>query len=155
MSEATIENEQAEGLDTLNDERARRLVTRMSYIEDGVNPYPEHSEVSDYVVDIDAKYADLGDGENTEDIVKIGGRIVAKRGQGKISFVVLRDATADIQLFCRINDMNEADWELLKKLDVGDIVNVEGNVVRTKRGQLSVAPKALKLLSKSVRPLPE
>ena len=77
MSEATIENEQAEGLDTLNDERARRLVTRMSYIEDGVNPYPEHSEVSDYVVDIDAKYADLGDGENTEDIVKIGGRIVA------------------------------------------------------------------------------
>ena len=87
--------------------------------------------------------------------MKIGGRIVAKRGQGKISFVVLRDATADIQLFCRINGMSEADWDLLKKLDVGDIVNVEGNVVRTKRGQLSVAPKALKLLSKSVRPLPE
>lgn len=155
MSEATIENEQAEGLDTLNDERARRLVTRMSYIEDGVNPYPEHSEVSDYVVDIDAKYADLADGENTEDIVKIGGRIIAKRGQGKIVFVVLRDTTADIQLFCRINDMSESDWSLLGQLDLGDIINVEGAVVRTKRGQLSVAPRQIKLLSKAVRPLPE
>ena len=155
MSEATIENEQAEGLDTLNDERARRLVTRMSYIEDGVNPYPEHSEVSDYVVDIDAKYADLGDGENTEDIVKIGGRIVAKRGQGKIVFVVLRDTTGDIQLFCRINDMAESDWTLLGQLDLGDIINLEGAVVRTKRGQLSVAPRQIKLLSKAVRPLPE
>ena len=111
--------------------------------------------MSDYAADIEAKYADLPNEAETDDVVKIGGRIVAKRGQGKISFVVLRDATADIQLFCRINDMSEADWELLKKLDVGDIVGVEGVVVRTKRGQLSVAPKALKLLSKSVRPLPE
>ena len=140
---------------TLNDERARRLATREEHLAAGTNPYPEHSEVVDYAADIEAKYADLPNEGQTDDIVKIGGRIVAKRGQGKISFVVLRDATADIQLFCRINDMNEADWELLKKLDVGDIVNVEGNVVRTKRGQLSVAPKALKLLSKSVRPLPE
>ena len=140
---------------TLNDERARRLATRGEYLTAGTNPYPEHSEVSDYAADIEAKYTDLPNEAETDDVVKIGGRIVAKRGQGKISFVVLRDATADIQLFCRINDMNEADWELLKKLDVGDIVNVEGNVVRTKRGQLSVAPKALKLLSKSVRPLPE
>ena len=140
---------------TLNDERARRLATRGEHLAAGTNPYPEHSEVVDYAADIEAKYADLPNEGQTDDIVKIGGRIVAKRGQGKISFVVLRDATADIQLFCRINDMSEADWELLKKLDVGDIVNVEGNVVRTKRGQLSVAPKALKLLSKSVRPLPE
>ena len=140
---------------TLNDERARRLATREEHLAAGTNPYPEHSEVVDYAADIEAKYADLPNEGQTDDIVKIGGRIVAKRGQGKISFVVLRDATADIQLFCRINDMSEADWELLKKLDVGDIVNVEGNVVRTKRGQLSVAPKALKLLSKSVRPLPE
>ncbi len=153
MAENITEN-QAPDL-TLNDERARRLATREEYLAAGTNPYPEHSEVTDYAVDIEAKYADLPNEGQTDDIVKIGGRIVTKRGQGKISFVVLRDATADIQLFCRINDMSEADWDLLKKLDVGDIVNVEGNVVRTKRGQLSVAPKALKLLAKSVRPLPE
>ena len=144
-----------EAVNTLNDERARRLADRAALYAAGKNPYPEHSELEDYVADIEAKYAELADGEDTEDVVKIAGRVVAKRGQGKIMFIVVRDATAEIQLFCRINDMNEADWELLKKLDVGDIVNVEGNVVRTKRGQLSVAPKALKLLSKSVRPLPE
>ena len=128
----------------LNDERALRLSKREDYIARGVNPYPEHSEVTDYVRDIVAKYADLATGEDTEDVVKIGGRIVA-----------MRDTTADIQLFCRINDMSEADWELLRNLDLGDIVNVEGVVVRTKRGELSIAPRALTLLSKAVRPLPE
>ena len=139
----------------LNDERALRLSKREDYIARGVNPYPEHSEVTDYVRDIVAKYADLATGEDTEDVVKIGGRIVAKRGQGKIMFLVVRDTTADIQLFCRINDMSEADWELLRNLDLGDIVNVDGVVVRTKRGELSIAPRALTLLSKAVRPLPE
>lgn len=139
----------------LNDERALRLSKREDYIARGVNPYPEHSEVTDYVRDIVAKYVDLATGEDTEDVVKIGGRIVAKRGQGKIMFLVVRDTTADIQLFCRINDMSEADWELLRNLDLGDIVNVEGVVVRTKRGELSIAPRALTLLSKAVRPLPE
>ena len=139
----------------LNDERALRLSKREDYIARGVNPYPEHSEVTDYVRDIVAKYADLATGEDTEDVVKIGGRIVAKRGQGKIMFLVVRDTTDDIQLFCRINDMSEADWELLRNLDLGDIVNVEGVVVRTKRGELSIAPCALTLLSKAVRPLPE
>ena len=139
----------------LNDERALRLSKRESYIEAGVNPYPEHSEVRDYAADIDAKYADLPNEAETEDVVKIGGRIVAKRGQGKIMFVVVRDVTGDIQLFCRINEVPEASWELLKKLDLGDIVNVEGVVVRTKRGQLSISPRSIVLLSKAVRPLPE
>ena len=127
----------------LNDERALRLKRREEFMAAGCNPYPERSEVRDYAADIEAKYADLADGEDTEDIVKIGGRIVAKRGQGKIMFVVVRDATADIQLFCRINDMAEADWELLGRLDVGDIINVEGVVVRTRRGQLSIAPRQI------------
>lgn len=139
----------------LNDERALRLSKREEYIARGVNPYPEHSEVIDYVRDIVAKYADLATGEDTEDVVKIAAVLVAKRGQGKIMFLVVRDTTADIQLFCRINDMSEADWELLRNFDLGDIVNVEGVVVRTKRGELSIAPRALTLLSKAVRPLPE
>ena len=149
------DTENAIAPELLNDERALRLSKREDYIARGVNPYPEHSEVTDYVRDIVAKYADLATGEDTEDVVKIGGRIVAKRGQGKIMFLVVRDTTADIQLFCRINDMSEADWELLRNLDLGDIVNVEGVVVRTKRGELSIAPRALTLLSKAVRPLPE
>ncbi len=151
-----MSDNQIEGAaDTLNDERARRLADREAMLAAGLNPYPEHSDVEDYVVDIEAKYAGLAEGEDTTDSVKIGGRVVAKRGQGKIMFVVLRDPTGDIQLFCRINDMSEQDWSLLGELDLGDIIGVTGNVVRTRRGQLSIAPTSLTLLSKAVRPLPE
>lgn len=145
----------ADQASTLNDERATRLAKRAALFETGQNPYPEHSELEDYVADIEAKYAELADGEDTEDVVKIAGRVVAKRGQGKIMFIVVRDATAEIQLFCRINDMDEAAWNTLKSLDLGDILGVTGVVVRTQRGQLSVAPKSATLLSKAVRPLPE
>ncbi|OUP11034.1 lysine--tRNA ligase [Collinsella sp. An2] len=147
--------EGAQAPDTLNDERAHRLSKREALYAAGRNPYPEHSDVEDHVEDIEAKYADLEAGVDTEDVVRIGGRVMAKRGQGKIAFVVVRDATGDIQLFCRINDMREEDWSLLQELDLGDIVGVEGVVVRTRRGQLSVAPKRIELLSKAVRPLPE
>ena len=145
----------ADQASTLNDERATRLAKRAALLEAGQNPYPEHSELEDYVADIETKYAELADGEDTEDVVKIAGRVVAKRGQGKIMFIVVRDATAEIQLFCRINDMDEAAWNTLKALDLGDILGVTGVVVRTQRGQLSVAPKSATLLSKAVRPLPE
>lgn len=145
----------ADQASTLNDERATRLAKRAALFEAGQNPYPEHSELEDYVADIETKYADLADGEDTEDVVKIAGRVVAKRGQGKIMFIVVRDATAEIQLFCRINDMDEAAWNTLKALDLGDILGVTGVVVRTQRGQLSVAPKSTTLLAKAVRPLPE
>lgn len=145
----------ADQASTLNDERATRLAKRAALFEAGQNPYPEHSELEDYVADIETKYAELADGEDTEDVVKIAGRVVAKRGQGKIMFIVVRDATAEIQLFCRINDMDEAAWNTLKALDLGDILGVTGVVVRTQRGQISVAPKSATLLSKAVRPLPE
>ena len=140
---------------TANDERARRLADRAALYAAGVNPYPEHSDVTDHAADIEARYADLEAGVDTADVVKIGGRVVAKRGQGKIMFIVLRDPSGDMQLFCRINDMPSEAWELLGELDLGDIVGAEGVVVRTKRGQLSVAPRKLTLLSKAVRPLPE
>ena len=156
MSETQGSTQNApEAVSTLNDERAHRLSKRAAIMEAGGNPYPEHSEVTAHVVDIEAKYADLEAGEDTDDVVSIGGRIMAKRGQGKIAFVVVRDTTAEIQLFCRINEMREEDWALLQDLDLGDIINVTGVIVRTKRGQLSIAPKRLTLLSKAVRPLPE
>ena len=145
----------APSADTLNDERAMRLSKREGLIAAGENPYPEHSDVEDYVADIEAAHADLEPGEDTDHVVRIGGRVMAKRGQGKIVFVVVRDATGEIQLFCRVNDMSEAAWSAVGRLDLGDIVGVAGVVVRTKRGQLSIAPTEVKLLSKAVRPLPE
>ena len=151
----TADAQAASAASATTDERAMRLAEREALFAAGHNPYPEHSDVEDYVRDIERAHADLADGDTTDHVVKIGGRVMAKRGQGKIQFVVLRDPTGDIQLFCRVNDMSEEDWATLSGLDRGDIIGVTGTVIRTKRGQLSVAPSRLALLSKAVRPLPE
>lgn len=145
----------AEAASTLNDERARRLADRAALYEAGKNPYPEHSSVTDHAADLLARYEGLANEESANEVVTVGGRVVAKRGQGKIMFLVLRDPSADIQLFCRVNDVEEESWATLKKLDLGDIIQATGVVTRTKRGELSVAPRELTLLSKAVRPLPE
>lgn len=147
--------EAAESANILNDERARRLSDRAALYAAGKNPYPEHSAVTDHAADLLVRYEGLANEEVAAETVTIGGRVVAKRGQGKIMFIVVRDPSADIQLFCRVNDVEEASWEVLKALDLGDIVQATGQVTRTKRGELSVAPRTAQLLSKSVRPLPE
>ena len=155
MAENQSVDAAAQDVSTLNDERARRLADRAALYAAGKNPYPEHSDVTDHAADLLERYAGLANEEAGAETVTVGGRIVTKRGQGKIMFLVLRDPSADIQLFCRVNDVEEASWEVLKELDLGDIVQATGVVVRTKRGELSVAPRTAKLLSKAVRPLPE
>ena len=147
--------EVTEAANTLNDERARRLADRAALYEAGKNPYPEALDVTDHAADLLVRYEGLANEESASETVTVGGRVVAKRGQGKIMFLVLRDPSADIQLFCRVNDVEEESWATLKKLDLGDIIQATGVVTRTKRGELSVAPRELKLLSKAVRPLPE
>ena len=155
MAENQSVDAAAQDASTLNDERARRLADRVALYAAGKNPYPEHSDVTDHAADLLERYAGLANEEAGAETVTVGGRIVAKRGQGKIMFLVLRDPSADIQLFCRVNDVEEESWATLKKLDLGDIIQATGVVTRTKRGELSVAPRELKLLSKAVRPLPE
>ena len=147
--------DQPQGDVALLDERSVRLGRRSALIEAGVNPYPEHCEVSDHVADLVERYATLEDGADTADVVSVAGRVRAKRGQGKVIFIELQDSTGTIQLFCRINDLGEEGLAAVKAFDLGDIVEAKGIVVRTRRGELSIAPEAVRLLSKSVRPLPE
>ena len=147
--------DQTQGDAVLLDERSVRLGRRTALIEAGVNPYPEHCEVSDHVADLVERYATLEDGADTADVVSVAGRVRAKRGQGKVIFIELQDSTGTIQLFCRINDLGEEGLAAVKAFDLGDIVETKGIVVRTRRGELSIAPTAVRLLSKSVRPLPE
>ncbi len=80
---------------------------------------------------------------------------MAKRDQGKVVFLELRDASGTIQLFCRVNALGEDAFARLKDLDVGDWIGAHGTMMRTRRGQLSVAVTSFELLSKSLRPLPE
>ena len=147
--------DQPQGDVALLDERSVRLGRRSALIEAGVNPYPEHCQVSDHVADLVERYATLEDGADTADVVSVAGRVRAKRGQGKVIFIELQDSTGTIQLFCRINDLGEEGLASVKAFDLGDIVEAKGIVVRTRRGELSIAPTGMRLLSKSVRPLPE
>ena len=154
MSETTSTAQ--EGIDQIEDDPIEvRRAKREALIAAGKNPYGHAFAYSHHIDELDAKYAELPDGESTEDEVQIAGRIMAKRDQGKIMFLELRDATADIQLFCRINTLGEEAYADLKDLDVGDWIGACGTMIRTRRGQLSVAVESFELLSKSLRPLPE
>ena len=87
--------------------------------------------------------------------VSVAGRLMSKRGMGKVSFCDMQDKTGRIQLYARKDEMDEQVYSEFKKYDIGDIVGVEGEVFRTQRGEMSVRCKNVTLLAKSLRPLPE
>ena len=87
--------------------------------------------------------------------VKVAGRLMSKRGQGKVMFCDLQDSTGRIQLFVKIDEMGEEEYNRFKKNDIGDIVGAEGEVFKTKTGEISVRTSKIILLSKSLLPLPE
>ena len=153
MSENTTQNATPETPE--DDPILVRHAKREALIAAGENPYGHAFTYSHHIVNLDEKYAGLEDGENTEDRVEVAGRVMAKRDQGKIIFMELRDSTGSIQLFCRINALGEEAFVAMKDLDVGDWIGVSGLMMRTRRGQLSVAVDSYELLSKSLRPLPE
>ena len=138
-----------------DDPIAVRRAKREALIAAGRDPYGHAFAYSHHLADLAAQYEGLEDGASTSDEVQVAGRIMAKRDQGKLAFLELRDSTGDMQLFCRINALGEESFAELKDLDVGDWIGVVGTMMRTKRGQLSVAVESFELLSKSLRPLPE
>ena len=90
-----------------------------------------------------------------EQTVRIAGRLMSKRGQGKVMFCDLQDSTGRIQLFVKIDEMGEEEYNRFKKNDIGDILGCEGKVFKTKTGEISVRTSSITLLSKSLLPLPE
>ncbi len=87
--------------------------------------------------------------------VSVGGRLMSKRGMGKVSFCDLQDKSGRIQLYARRDEMDPDEYNRFKKYDIGDIVGVEGTVFRTEKGEMSIRAKHITLLSKSLQPLPE
>ena len=138
-----------------DDPRQVRLNKRQALLDEGGNPYGHAYEVTALTGELERRYPDLEPGDSTTDRVRVAGRVMARRLQGKIMFLVLRDREGDIQLFCRINELGDESFAALKDIDVGDWIGAEGEVMRTKRGQLSVRTDTWELLSKSIRPLPE
>ena len=87
--------------------------------------------------------------------VRLAGRLMSKRGQGKVMFCDLQDSTGRIQLFVKIDELGEEEYARFKKNDIGDIIGVEGEVFKTKTEEISVRVQKVTLLSKSLLPLPE
>ena len=121
----------------------------------GVEAYRDRWDVTAHAGELEQRYEGLEPGAETEDVVSLAGRLVAKRDQGKVIFLVIRDGSGEIQLFTRVNALGDAAFEAVKELDLGDWVGTTGTILRTRRGELSVAPREVVLLSKSLRPLPE
>ena len=86
--------------------------------------------------------------------VKVAGRLMSKRGQGKVMFCDLQDRAGRIQIFVKIDELGEEEYNRFKKYDIGDIVGVEGEVFKTKTEEISIRAKVVTLLSKSLLPLP-
>ncbi len=152
-----IETDALEGVLVEDDPIEVRKNKRTALIDAGGEAYARRFDVDAHVSELEEQYVHLADGQDADDgrIVHVAGRIMAIRDQGKLAFIVLRDGTGDIQVFARINVLGEDEYTRMKDLDVGDWIGVTGTMCRTRRGQLSVAPSSIELLTKSIRPLPE
>ncbi len=125
--------------------------------EMGQDPYPRRFRVERSVSEARSLYEGLSAEELEKDppVVRLGGRLRAVRGHGKVSFADLSDGAGKMQLYLKQNDLDESSWQVFKQLDLGDFLGVEGPVFRTRAGELSVAVKELTVLAKALRPLPE
>lgn len=146
-----VENQTEEQEININELRQIRVDKLKALQEGGKDPFEitksEQTHTSREIVD---RFEEL---ENTD--VAVCGRITAWRDMGKANFIVVADRAGTIQIYVRINDIGEEAFAEFKKWDIGDIVEVKGFVFRTRRGEISVHAKAIRLLSKSLLPLPE
>ena len=139
-----------EELDLSEQRRIRRA--KLKELQDaGQDPF----QITKYIVtahsaDVKEKFDEM-EGKQ----VSVAGRIMSKRGMGKAVFCDLQDGKGRIQLYVRIDELGEEPFAKFKKTDIGDIVGVEGEVFKTKRGEISIKAHKVTLLSKSLIPLPE
>ncbi len=144
----TQEKQQVQDLNQLLKIRRDKLADLQSA---GENPF----EVTKY----DQEYHTIEISENFDEmegkIVRLAGRLMSKRVMGKASFFDLRDRDGKLQLYVTRDEMGEEEYKKFKKLDIGDIVGVSGEVFKTQKGEISIRTKEYTLLSKSLHPLPE
>ncbi|MBO5947257.1 lysine--tRNA ligase [bacterium] len=133
--------------------RAIRIQKLADLADKAINPYPYTYDKNASAKQLQDKYKDLPTGEETEDVYKVAGRIMAIRNTGM--FIDLQDASGKIQVFSHKENLDEDNLKLLKLLDIGDIVGFTGTIRRTPRGELTIKSTQIKLLSKALQPLPE
>ncbi len=137
----------------LNDLLINRRENLKSLKEQGFDPFSE--ENATYKVTNTAKEI-LHDFEKFEgEEVSIAGRIMTLRSFGKAGFANLKDISGEIQIYVRLDEVGEKDFEIYKLLDIGDLVGVKGSIFKTRKGEITIRVKDFKLLTKALRPLPD
>jgi lysyl-tRNA synthetase, class II len=117
--------------------------------------YPTSYQPRDEIGPLRAAYEHLESGQDSGETRRVAGRVMARRVHGKVSFVVLKDSSGELQLFAQLDALGDERYAALEHVDLGDHLGAEGTVMRTRRGELSLRVTSWQLLSKSLRPLPE
>jgi len=139
-------------IDALISERRKK---REMLVDQGIDPYPSRFDRSALADDLRERHAALVPDTRTEEHVRMAGRITAVRRHGKLSFATLTDASGSIQLLLQATSLLEEAAAVFDAVDLGDWVGAEGEVISSRRGELSVDTTGLWLLSKALRPLPD
>jgi lysyl-tRNA synthetase class 2 len=122
----------------------------------GIDPYPVDAPRTDTLIAVRERFGDLVADQRTGHTVSVAGRVMLKRDGGKLCFATLRDGTGDLQVMLSLADVGDERLGLWKRLiDLGDLVSVTGEVITSRKGELSVAATSWDLAAKSLRPLPE
>lgn len=116
----------------------------------GINPYPYEYDVTHRADDILENFSDFEENET----VRLAGRLMAIRRMGKASFAHIQDSTAKIQIYVKIDNVGEQVYEAFNLLDIGDIIGVEGQVMKTRTGEITIFTTDLTVLTKALHPIP-
>ena len=146
-----------EHMEELNDQQIVRREKMAALREQGIDPFGKRFERTANSQELKDKFAEL-DKEQLHELnetAAIAGRLVTKRGKGKVGFAHLQDREGQIQIYVRKDEVGEENYEIFKKADLGDFLGVEGEVMRTDMGELSIKATHITHLSKALRPLPE
>jgi lysyl-tRNA synthetase, class II len=136
-------------------ERARRLADLDALRARGVDPYPVRFDRDRTLGELRAEFGGLEPGVETDVHVRVAGRILLLRRQGKLTFATIRDQSGTVQLFVSRSVIGEEAHDAFDELDLGDWVGVDGTVMTTRKGELSVKVTRCELLAKALRPLPD
>lgn len=133
--------------------KARR--DKLAAIEEkGIAPFGHRYEVNRHTQDVRDRFAVL-EGEDDGPVIRLAGRLMAKRGHGKACFGEIMDITGRMQVYFKLDVLGEEKYALVRLLDVGDIIGIQGRAFRTKLGEITIKIEDFDLLSKNLRPLPE
>ena len=130
---------------------------KLAVLKETGNAYPNDFRRSDLAADLEAEHGEKSkeDLAETEISTSIAGRVMLRRAMGKASFVTVQDVSGRMQAYIRKDTVGDDAYEAFNKWDLGDIVAITGTMMRTNKGELSVKATEIRLLTKSLRPLPE